>query len=278
MAKKIKKKPNKKWNWKDYLFNMKDKGLIEKSALTPVLKNGSRKFKGATTKKGAAYGPANAAGTSSAISGLGYGNSSYGFAAYGEALDILEKKLGGFVGGINDPNGSIAHALLEGYNELFGDERNAKVILLGFQPSFREKMKFDIEELVNNINGFRGRILNVIVGPNSGFEDASTIMEWYTDLGITDDAMQRMSFVEKCSSVCGYDPFESTGEMYNDDFDYGVDYTQIRSLSDMKNALSKWGECGITGCAELYMLGEVIYVLKKLNNEYEIDESAIYTL
>ena len=286
MAKKIKKKKKstKKWSWKDYAFNMKDKGLIEKSALTPVLKDGSRKFKGATTKKGEAHGPVNAGGIASAASvapvatGPGYGNSAYGFAAYGEALDILEKKLGGFVGGINDPSGDIANALLEGYNELFGDESNSKVILLGFQPSFRDCMQFDMDELIENINGFRGKLLNVFVGPKSGFEDIDTIMDWYAELGISEDAMNRMSFLEKSSSVCGYDPFESTGDMYNDNFDYGVDYIKVNSLSDMKNALSEWGECGITGCSELYMLGEIIYVLKKLDLDYEIDPVGAFTL
>lgn len=284
-SKKAKRKPQKKWNWSDYSFKLKDKNLIEKSALTPVEKDGSRNFKGATTKKGQAHGPANAnsmasnvAAGSSASATPGYGNSTYGFVAYGEAITRLEERLGGFVDGINDNDGSIAHALLEGYSALFDDNDGSKVILLGLQPSFRDYMTFDMSELVDNINNFRGKILNVFIGPESGFEDVDSILDWYSEIGISEDAIGRMTFMEKCASVCGYTPIESDMELYSDDFDYGIDYVKVKSLPELKYALSGWGECGITGCSELYMLGEIIYVLKKLGLDYQIDPVAAYTI
>lgn len=276
-------KKSKKWSWEDYSLKLKNKKLIEKSALVKVLKDGKRDFEGAKTKKGQAFGPVSAGTYSSAQGGSqggtgGYGNSSYGFSAYGESINRLGEKIGLFVDGINDANGDIASSLLEAYSTLFNQSNGAKVILLGFQPSFVDNINFNIEELVNNINNFKGDILNIFLGPKSGFESLDIITDWYRDLGISEKAIKKMKYVEKTASVCGYEPIEANNEIYDDKTDYELDYQKINTLHEFKKLLSKWDRSGISGCADLYMLGEIIYIMKLLDLPYEIQEDSVYII
>lgn len=280
--KKIKKKKSssvKEWSFADHTYKPK---INTKLLATSNLKE--RKFVGATTKKGEAYGPVQASGTSSAVSGLasGYGALAYGLYAYGESIEALKANFSKFVNELPPDNTNLIPTLMEGYNKIFQNIASVgNVIMLGFQPSFIDNIKFNVDDLVDNLNSFNGNIMSVFLGEESGFEPIEIIVDWYESIGMSEDIISRIIFVEKTNSV--FDDVDkitsdvqilSNNEVSGNEQEY---HYFIADSIDSYSDLLQWDEVSLLGCIDPYLLAETMFVLNKKEYSYEIDTNYIYS-
>jgi hypothetical protein len=283
---------SKKWSWSDFIYKKEaDYDLLSRSALVRVddpeysaddfgkdKKVKGRKFKGATTKKGQAHGPANAtgmgvgAGTAMGTSpggpavigptDGGYGVGGYGLQAYGEALERMAKKFSEFMDSVAEEDQALIDTISSGYEAVFESVgENAKAIMMAFQPSFRHLINFNIDDLVKEINRYNGELMCLYMGESLGFEDLDVIIDWYKYIGIKESKIEKMIFVEKEASYINKKQFTIK---YNDN---SVDKKEKQKIDDLKDKLKKSTK-GLKG-KEKSLVNKLI----NISNEPEADDS-----
>jgi len=277
-AKVVGKKPKESYLDK-YKIKLKKKRL--KTALKSVsVKDKYRKFFGATTKAGKAYGPANADGMDSglAINGggetgeAGWGAGGYAVRGFGEAINRNGKAFLQFVDRIKKKNTDpkLMKVVADGYKAIFSNiEDLSSAILCGFQPSLREYMTFNMEDFVFALNNYSGELVSIYIGESNGMEPVKIIKQWYKDIGIEQEIIDRILFIEKATE-------ELDESMLDLPFKKGSGDMVITSDKDIIELINPMNNPILIGCADLYFLPDLMLNIAKQDKKFQIDKNFMF--
>lgn len=262
-----------------YKIKLKKKRL--KTALRSVnVKDKYRKFLGATTKAGKAYGPVSADGMDSglAIGGggevgeAGWGAGGYAVRGFGEAINRNAKVFLQFVDRLKKKNTDpkLLRTVADGYKAIFNNiEDQSSAIVCGFQPSLREYMTFNIKDFVFALNNYSGEIVSIYIGEYNGMEPVSIIKRWYKDIGIDEDVIDRILFIEKATT-------EMDESMLDLPFKKGTGDMCITSNNDIEILINPMNNPILIGCADLYFLPDLMLNITKQEKKFQIDKNFMF--
>lgn len=275
---KKKKKNNKPKTFFDK-YKIKLKHTHVASALKPTtLKKKYKVFNGSKL----AFGPANANGMDSSLigdvgvsdGGWGVGDG-WGVTAFGEGISYASSK---FVDFIRDLSGSESNDVLatitDGYKLIFRNiEAESTAILCGMQPSMLDYMTFDINSFVFALNNFMGTVVSIYVGESSGMESVDVIKEWYLSIGIDQEVIDNIIFIEKHNNE--YTQHSNIDIKFND---VEIDEFSIKTTDDLNRLCMELYNPILIGCADIYFMGEILQQFAKIERHTQIDKKFIYLL
>jgi hypothetical protein len=203
------------------------------------------------------------------IDGYGWGGSPFGTLGFGESLNNQKSKFIEYINNIYDSNtvddvDILLSTVVKGYKTLFDTlEQKTTVFLMGMQPSFSKYFKDSIDDFVFAINNFMGDLVCIYIGESNGFESLDDIKDWYLHIGIDENIIENIVFVEKSTPInpSSMIDCEFTGKSGELD-----DITDIFNLvKDINNAI-------LVGCFDLYFAFDIMLCLSKINKRFEIDK------
>jgi hypothetical protein len=262
---------------KSYLdkFKIKLKTKSIKSALRPVKATSKfRTFDCAVNDK-PSYGPTGATAMSSqlgdvGVSDGGWGVGEFGATAFGEAINRTAKKIYKYLKRLRNEGKekAILDTIAQGYKEVFHNvEMNSRAILMGIQPALIDHMKFDINEFVSTTNNYAGEIVSVFIGPMQGCEPVENIKQWYVDIGIDQDVIDSIIFIEK-SDMCNE---ESALDLPNNQISEEYRDLLSETISSTNNPI-------LIGCADMFLMGSLMELLAEHNIKFQIDQKYIFLI
>lgn len=275
-----KKKKNKKTNRNNlfdrYKIKLKSRHVV--SALRPTtFKKKYKIFDGSKL----AFGPANANGMDSSLSGDigaldgGWGiGDGWGVTAFGESISYTSSKFIDFIRDLSNTgeNNDVLSTITDGYKTIFRNvEAESTAILCGVQPSMLEYMNFDINSFVFALNNFMGTVISLYLGTSSGMESIDDIKEWYLSIGVDQEVIDNIIFIEKHNteykehSIIDFDITNTT-----------IDEFSIKTSDDLNRLCSELYNPILIGCGDVYFMGELLHQFALLNKHVQIDKKFIY--
>lgn len=198
----------------------------------------------------------------------------WGITAFGEGINNNTASLLDFISELKDhENEYVLNAITDGYKAIFNSvESNSTAILCGIQPSLREFMRFNIDEFVYALNNFGGDIISLYIGESMGVESIADIKSWYIDIGVSQDIIDRIVFIEKANTeYISTSSFDLVIQEHVDTRNTIVDANQLNNLiSDIYNPI-------LIGCSDVYFMGELMLAFAHENKYTQIDRKFIYT-
>jgi hypothetical protein len=270
------KKPKQKESYLD-----KYKIKLKKKNLPTALKKTTLKEKFGKKKK-VAFGPANAGGMDSSLSGDagvaptdgGFGVGGYAVRGFGEAINKNAKAFINFVNRLKSENTDVnlIKTLTDGYKAIFSNiEDKSSAIICGFQPSLRDYMNFKMEDFVFAINNYSGEIVVVYIGEANKMEPVEIIKKWYKDIGIDEDVINKILFIEKANG-------EVEESMLDIPFSTGKGDLVITSDEDIDIITEHMTNPIFIGCSDLFFLPEFMMSIAKQGKKFEIDKNFMFLL
>jgi hypothetical protein len=262
-----------------YKIKLKKKRL--KTALRSVsAKSKYRKFFGSTTDPDFAHGPANAQAMDSSpvgdisapVDAGGYGVGEYGVTGFGESINRNAKEFIKFISRMKTENSDpeIIKTIADGYKKVYANiEQNTTAILCGIQPSMIDHMRFDIDDLVFSLNNFGGEIISVYIGEANEMEPESIIKEWYKDIGVEQDVIDNIFFVEKAT-----EEIEET--LLDLPFNTTKNELAITSNDDIDMITENTTNPILIGCADLYFLPDFMVSFARQGIKYQMDTKFMF--
>jgi hypothetical protein len=201
----------------------------------------------------------------------GYGIGSYGLQAYGEAAARIRKFISSMKGKVDS---QALDKIISGYQMIFNTiNTHSRLVLMGFQPSMREHFNFDPKDLAFALNEFTGYVFSIYIGPGYGMEPLDEIISWYRHIGVKEEIIKNIIFIEKCnrqkipdSSMISLERSDKTAD------------NAITKYSDLSDIFGKWDKVLLAGCADPYMLGEVMLSLGESEKSFEIDKRYVFAI
>ena len=228
--------------------------------------------------------PANAYGMDSSLSGTGdsnggaiaggFGIDTFGITAFGESINRTKSQYLKFLNNIAESddykNNDIISSVVAGYKVLFDSmENNTTAIICGIQPSMADRFNFSLKKLVLAINTFNGNIISLYLSGNDSLESIEEIKEWYASIGISEEALQKILFIEKTNAISDAS---------------SLDYVLIQSSTGINSNESLVQFCNevdsaiIVGCVDSYFIGELMLGYATNKKHVDIDTNFIFTI
>ena len=270
------KKSNKSNLFDKYKIKLKSRHVV--SALRPTtFKKKYKIFDGSKL----AFGPANANGMDSSLSGDigaldgGWGvGDGWGVTAFGESISYTSSKFIDFIRDLSNTgeNNDVLSTITDGYKTIFRNvEAESTAILCGIQPSMIEYMNFDMNSFVFALNNFMGTVISLYLGTSSGMESIDTIKEWYLSIGVDQEVVDNIIFIEK----------HNTEFIEHSIIDINIKNIELNEFS-VKNSDNLHNLCTelynpiLIGCGDVYFMGELLHQFAAMNKHVQIDKKFIY--
>ena len=262
-----------------YKINLKKKKLKTALKKTTIRKKYSRFFGDGETK----YRPVDATGFDSSLSsdvgisdggGEGWGaGDGWGVTAFGEGISQTASLFIDFVRDIkNTESDEVINTIMDGYKTVFHNvETNSSAILCGIQPSMKEYFNFDMSEFVFAVNNFGGSIVSIVLGESTLHEPIEITKQWYAELGIHQDIIEEITFIEKCNiEFSDYSAIDiSVTNNQSNSINSSTDLNEL--CQDLYNPI-------LIGCTDIFFMGEFMLQFAKLERYVQIDKKFIYIL
>lgn len=259
-----------------YKIKVKPKLVVDTALKTTTAKEKYKVFDGEIKKRN----PANAMGMDSghvvdagiATTGDGWGaGDGWGITAFGEGIS---RNAANFVRFLRDTavNDDVAKTLTDGYKSIFNSiENNSTAILCGIQPSMISYMGFDMNEFVFAMNSFMGDIISIVISEGTNNEPISVIKEWYSEIGVNDNVVNNIVFIEKNNH-------EYSNHSLIDFSDVNVSHNSISTLNELNEFCKRTDNPILIGCTDVYFMGELMMQFADLNKYVQIDKKFIFMI
>ena len=132
-------------------------------------------------------------------------------------------------------------------------------------------MNFDINSFVFALNNFLGTVISLYLGTSSGMESIDDIKEWYLSIGVDQEVIDNIIFIEKHNteykehSIIDFDITNTT-----------IDEFSIKTSDDLNRLCSELYNPILIGCGDVYFMGELLHQFALLNKHVQIDKKFIY--
>jgi len=225
--------------------------------------------------------PANAYGMDSSLSGDsggaiagGFGIDTFGITAFGESINKTKSQYLSFINNIaeseNYKNNDIISTVIAGYKVLFDSmENNTTAIICGIQPSMASSFNFSLSKLVLAINTFTGSIVSLYLGGTEEVESLEDIKDWYASIGISDEVINKMVFVEKSNPISEASSLNYTLTPAPDG---------INSHDTLLHFCDLVDSAIIVGCVDSYFIGELMLGYATIQKHVDIDTNFIFSV
>lgn len=285
-------------------FKIKLKPAVIKSALKPIaVTNKYRNYLNQDDSiEGNTYGPVDAIGMDSGLTGdigtgagdTGWGADGYAVHGFGEAINRSSNAFIKFINRLKSKNidPKLMKVVADGYKSIYNNiEHQSSVILCGFQPSLSDYMTFNMEAFVLALNNYAGEIVSLYVGEINGMEPVSVIKQWYSHIGVDEDVIANILFIEKATEKLDESlldiPFNTPQHNIPMTADKDVlgalDLTitshnelYIESDSDIMELIEPMTNPILIGCADLYFLPDLMINLAKQDKKFQIDNNFMF--